>query len=87
MSTEEDFEPVSTAIVKAKILHCLSIFPKLSQSMLQVGIGTAISSKIWIPILEQLKQDGLVKVEEKVARTPSARDQTYHIISLVNPPE
>jgi hypothetical protein len=87
MSVEEDFEPISHGIVKNKILHVLGIYPQLSQSMLQVGIGTALSSKIWLPVLEQLKAEGIVKVEEKQARSPSGRDQTYQIISLSKLPE
>jgi hypothetical protein len=85
MSIEEesDFAVITSDLIRDKILHTLKIYPRLSMSMLQVGIGTAISSKIWHPIFMQLKTEGRVKVEHTSARSPAGRDQTYQVISLV----
>jgi len=84
---EEDFVAISSDWIRDKILHTLKIYPHLSMSMLQVGIGTAISSKLWHPVLEQLKADGKIKVESKSARSPAGRDQTYQVISLADSEE
>lgn len=78
---EEDFIPISESLIQDKILHTLSIWPRISPSMLQVGIGTAISPKMWHPIYERLIKEGRVLREEVSGRGPTGRDQTYTIIS------
>ena len=78
-------EEIGTSIADAmriKILHVLSIYPKISATMLQVGIGTGISPDIWHPILERLIIDGLVDKKQVRVMTPKGRDQVYTIISL-----
>lgn len=80
---EEDFVEASQEFVSNKILHTLKIYPKLSASMLQVGIGTALPPKIWRPILDKLEKSGRIKQYDVGAVSPSGRDQTYHIIELV----
>lgn len=69
-------------MVKAKILHTLHIYPKLSMTMLQVGIGTGISPDIWHPVLEQLIVGGTVDKRQITAKTPKGRDQVYTIVEL-----
>lgn len=74
----ESFE----ATVCDKIMHVLSVYPQLSYSMLQVGIGTAVPPTIWRPILQGLIEDGEVEVREEVREAPSGRHQLYTILSL-----
>jgi hypothetical protein len=69
-------------ILRAKIIHTLTIWPKLSPSMLQVGIGTSISPNIWKPILEQMIATGELNREERHAKSHIGRDQVYTILSL-----
>lgn len=80
---EDDFVPLTNSIIRARILHTLMIYPKISNSMLQVGIGTAIGPKMWHPVMAELKSDGIVQEVEQVAKGPTGRDQTYKILSLV----
>lgn len=68
--------------IRDKIIHTLTIFPKLSPSMLQVGIGTSIAPKIWHAILDDLTREGIVVQESKTAKAPSGRDLSYTIIQL-----
>lgn len=84
MSTEEaeDFIEASK-FIEQKILHVLNRYPKLSHSMLQVGLGTSLSSKMWDPVLNRLIQEGKIKIATFQDKSPSERDQTYHVISLV----
>lgn len=86
---ETDFVPLtSDQIIREKILQTLSIYPRISPTMLQVGIGTSITPKMWHPILDSLIEEGLVKREARQApNNVSGRDQTYTIISLTNTPE
>lgn len=81
---EDDFLEATTDVVKQKILHVLKIYPKISPSMLQVGIGTALPPKIWRPVYEDMLKEGTIKLETVGSSSPSGRDQTYHIISLTD---
>lgn len=81
---EEEFIALTQDFVRAKIRHVLSIFPKLSPSMLQVGIGTGIPPRFWKPIFKQMIAEGIVEVKQASFLTPNGRDQTYKIVSLVD---
>lgn len=71
--------------ISAKILHILGIYPRLSPTMLQVGIGTGISPSIWHPVLEILIEQGKIIKHQEMAHSPKGREQTYTIISLPEP--
>lgn len=77
MSTEEDFVPTTDDVIRARLLHVLTVYPGISPSMLQVGIGTAISPKMWHPVMAKLKESGAVKEEEFMAQAPNGRDLNY----------
>lgn len=86
---EEDFVDLSRhdaaeKIIQDKIMHTLSIYPKLSMSMLQVGIGTALTPKLWHPVFERLLKEGKITKQEITAHTPTTgREQVYTIVSKV----
>lgn len=86
MSGEEPKpEVVSTADehIRQRIAHTLSIYPQLSMSMLQVGIGTAFPGILWHPVLEAMIVSGEVIRETVQANNPvTGRDQTYTILRL-----
>lgn len=68
-------------MIKQRIAHTLMIFPRLSPSMLQIGIGTGFPPKLWQPVLERMIADGLVKRRQVRATNPvSFREQTYTVI-------
>ncbi len=79
---EEDFVPVSEKLCRERILHTLSIWPKISPSMLQVGIGTAIPPVLWRPELKKLIDEGVVRKYEVSGKGISGRDQVYTIVTL-----
>lgn len=81
-SPAEDYVAATQPHIRAKIIHTLSIWPKLSPSMLQVGIGTALSPKLWHPILNQLISEGVVVRDELPAKSAAGRDQIYTILRL-----
>ena len=70
--------------IKAKILHLLSIYPVISPSMLQIGIGSSLPAKMWRPLLQGLIREGKVKQDVYVHPTATGRQQSYTLISLVN---
>lgn len=67
--------------IRARILHVFSIYPKLSGSMLQVGIGTSIAPALWRPVLKTMIEEGSLKQTNVQAETPSGRIQSYTVIS------
>ena len=69
-------------IVRQRILHTLSIYPKISLSMLQVGIGTSIPPALWKPVYELMVESGELLVAQKIYETPTGRNQTYTTIEM-----
>ena len=65
-----------------KIVHILTVYPMISPSMLQIGLGPAVSPSIWKPILEGLIESGTVIRTNVLAETPSGRQNTYMRLEL-----
>ena len=79
--------PDDPEMIMQKIVHVLTIYPRLSPSMLQIGVGTGLKPSIWKPILERLITNGVVIRTFIQAETPSDRVQSYAILSLpINSP-
>lgn len=73
--------------IRDKIIQTLTIWPRLSPSMLQVGIGTSVKPTLWHPILDSLIKEGIVARDEISMKSHIGRDQVYSVIHLVNEPE
>lgn len=84
---DDEFEHVAQGefnkFVRTKITHVLTIYPKLSMSMIQVGIGTSLSPKLWRAVLDQMAAEGLVKISVHTVMSPSGRAQVHNLVSLV----
>jgi len=70
--------------IRDKILRVLKIYPRLSPSMLQIGLGTSLPPTIWRPILSQLIEDNVVRQEEVPSLGADGRNWNYQVLSLVN---
>jgi hypothetical protein len=68
--------------VMAKILHLLRIFPVISPTMLQGGLGPYTKPAIWRPALQKLIAEGKVVETQESLQTPSERYNTYTKLSL-----
>lgn len=68
--------------IREKILHILTIYPRISPSMLQVGVGTALPPAIWKPVMMRMEEEGIIKRESVQCNTPAARVQIYTVLSL-----
>lgn len=81
---DEDFIGLTDAesIIVERIRHTLRIYPRISPSMLQVGIGTALTPSLWRPVYERMKEDGEIEEQTVQAQTPTGRIQVYTVISL-----
>ena len=67
--------------IRARILHMLRIYPVLSPSHIQQGMG--ILPGVWKPVLETLIDAGEVKRTHEVHETPTGRQQTHTLLEIV----
>lgn len=82
-STSETIGDVAEDMIRQRIIHCLKIYPKLSPSMLQIGIGTGFPPALWHPVLQSMENSGEVsRVQVQATNPVSKRDQTYTILQL-----
>jgi len=82
-STEGLLSPEES--LNEKIVFTLTMFPKLTPSMLQVGVGPHIPPRKWRPLVEKLILDGTIKRSELGVTTPIGQYRTYTVLSLTNP--
>lgn len=69
-------------LIQAKILYTLGLYPRLSRSMLNTGIGPAISPVIWGPVLDDMIARNLVREQIVNVKGPSDRANSPRILSL-----
>lgn len=68
--------------IEDKLIHLLKIYPYLSPSMLQVGLGTSMPSKLWKPVLEELIGRHVIGEENLMMLSTKGRHQTYTRLHL-----
>jgi len=68
--------------IRAKIIHILGIYPLISPTMLQSGLGPYTKPALWRPVLAQLIEEGVIKETQESLQTPSERYNTYSKLSL-----
>lgn len=76
---------IGTEEVREKILHVLSIYPKISPSMLQIALN--IKSATWRPVVDALVEEGLMKRSSLISPTPTGRHQSYIVLRRVGESE
>lgn len=80
-NTKFNLGNVVEEMIRQRIVHTLRIYPQLSHSMLQVGIGTGLSPTLWHPVLEKMIEEGIVKRKAVKETNPvTKRDQVYQIL-------
>jgi hypothetical protein len=65
--------------VEDRLMHVMTIFPFVSASMLQTGIGPSLPPKMWRPVLHRMVSKGLVAATRLSAQTPAGRAMSYLI--------
>lgn len=71
-------------VVRERIRHVLAIYPRVSRSMLQVGIGTSMPPVLWKPVLDKMIEDGEVTSQNTSYATPAGRHNSYEILQLAS---
>lgn len=69
--------------IREKIVHLLSIYPIISPTMLQGGLGPYVKPKDWRPVLAQLIDEGIVQQVQETHLSPGGRYNAHNKISLV----
>lgn len=65
-----------------KILHILNVYPFISPSMLQMGVGPSLPATLWKPLLERLIGEGRVFRIFTNKETPRHRIQQYTVLTV-----
>lgn len=81
-SVQDEVNGQVITTVQSKILYVLGLYPKLSRSMLQTGIGPAISPVIWGPVLDDMIGRRLVQEVTVNVKGASGRANSPKILSL-----
>lgn len=68
--------------VEARIIHLLRIYPVISPTMLQAGLGPYTKPAVWRPVLKRLVDDGKVLETQESIITPADRYNTYTKLTL-----
>ena len=63
--------------IEVKIIHLLGIYPVISPTMLQGGLGPSVKPALWRPILMDLIDRGVVIEESESRQTPTDRYNSY----------
>ena len=79
---EEAAEASEVTECRMKILHLLKLYPRISATMLQAGLGPQIKPDLWRPILGKLIEEGKVEEEQHSQPTHLGRYNTYNFLSL-----
>ncbi len=78
----DSLEEIVDGVIETKILHLLKIYPIISPTMLQSGLGPSTKPAQWRPVLSRLIVSGAVIETHEDIQTPSDRYNTYSKLSL-----
>ena len=80
--SEDVREFVDPNTIENKIVHQLGIFPRLSATMLQMGLGPQTKAAEWKPVLFQMIRRGIIAESMETYITPASRHNVYTIFTL-----
>ena len=82
LPVDEHQEDDDAASFRDKIVHVLTLYPVISPTMLQMGLGPSTKPKLWRPDLQMLIDEGIVLQETVSKQTPSGQYRQYQRLSL-----
>lgn len=82
MNTEVHDNHDAAEDIATKIVHLLGIYPIISPTMLQGGLGPQMRPAQWRPVLAKLIEEGKVVESSHSTLTPNDRYNTYSRLSL-----
>lgn len=72
----------TTQKLKDKITFVLTVYPRLSPSMLHTGIGPNVQPQVWRPVLEQMIAEGTVLRTDEGVLTHLDQFRTFTVLKL-----
>lgn len=81
-SSVPEEEKDNREIIRELIIHLLRIYPVVSPTMLQSGLGPYVKPAIWRPVLQDLIAEGVVVEDQETLQTPRGRYNTYTKLHL-----
>lgn len=69
-------------LIAQRIIYTLTIYPCLTHSMIQVGLGNRYQPKDWRPVLEALVQSGIIIRSDISIVSPLGRYQRHTRLQL-----
>lgn len=84
MTADEIKKLEARKTLQERIVHVLTVYPCISPTMLQAGIGPSVKPEMWRPILEDLIAAGIIIREIDARTTPAGRSNVYTKLSLVD---
>ena len=82
-TTEETDIALHKGKIRQKIRHILQIYPVISPTMLQAGLGPQITANVWRPILEEMISNKIIERGSVTLKSPMGRNITYVQLSLI----
>lgn len=79
------FPSESDLSIAQKILHLLTHYPRISPSMMQIGIGSSLPANIWRPVLNKLLEKRIIMQDLIVDMSSTGRQQTHTILYKAQP--
>lgn len=70
--------------IRIKIAYLLKVYPAVSWSMLQCGLGPGFPTSLWKPVARQMINEGELTERELTETSPVGRSQTHKIVSLTD---
>lgn len=77
--TDDHVDGVSQA---ERIVHVLRIYPRISPTMLQMGLGPHTKPELWRPTLNDLVEKGIVVQGTDSRMSPAGRYHQYQYLEL-----
>jgi hypothetical protein len=75
--------PDELDVVEQKIMEIITVYPRISPTMLQAGLGPSLSPELWRPALEKLIRRNLVSQTAEFPPAGSKRTRPFAVIELV----
>jgi hypothetical protein len=71
-----------TLEIRQRLIQLLEIYPKLSPSMIQTGLGPGRDPRLWRSILQELIKEGKITATQHAVTTPKGRSQVITLLAL-----
>jgi hypothetical protein len=69
--------------IESQILETMEVFPKISPTMLQSGLGPSLKPALWRPALRRLIQQGRIVQKAEFPPAGSQRTRPFTVLELV----